>query len=103
MRRGVGCRDPRREDATPRACWAGEQCDVYLRDRVVGTTELVSVAFAGEGAGNASCPSGISADGRYVAFCLYGDADATPTLLVDVAFRRAACARASRAGRRRAI
>ena len=42
--------------------------DLYLRDRVLGTTELVSVAFAGGGAGNASRPGGISADGRYVAF-----------------------------------
>ncbi len=42
--------------------------DVYLRDRVLGTTELVSVAFAGGGAGNASRPSGISADGRHVVF-----------------------------------
>ncbi len=42
--------------------------DLYLRDRVLGTTELVSVAFAGGGTGNITRPGGISADGRYVVF-----------------------------------
>lgn len=42
--------------------------DIYLRDRVLGTTELLSVAYAGGGAGNAARVSGISADARYIAF-----------------------------------
>jgi len=42
--------------------------DIYLRDRLLGTTELVSVAYAGGAAGNAFSANGISADARYVAF-----------------------------------
>jgi len=42
--------------------------DVFLRDRVQGTTELVSLN-SGEGQGDFGCgPGAISADGRYVAF-----------------------------------
>jgi Tol biopolymer transport system component len=41
--------------------------DVYVRDLVTGTTELVSVELAGQGNGR-SAPPDISADGRLVAF-----------------------------------
>jgi Tol biopolymer transport system component len=44
------------------------KADVFVRDRVAGTTELVSVSSAGvQGNLNSVSPS-ISADGRYVAF-----------------------------------
>jgi Tol biopolymer transport system component len=48
----------------PTAVWV----DAFLRDRLAGTTELVSVSSSGE-AGNceSSYPS-VSADGRFVAF-----------------------------------
>jgi Tol biopolymer transport system component len=42
--------------------------DVFLRDRVRGTTELISVSTEGEQANAASDVSAISADGRFVAF-----------------------------------
>jgi Tol biopolymer transport system component len=42
--------------------------DIYLRDRLLGTTELVSVAYAGGAAGGVFSVNGISADARYVAF-----------------------------------
>jgi Tol biopolymer transport system component len=46
--------------------------DVFLRDRVAGTTELVSVSTAGtQGGGESRSPS-LTSDGRYVAF--YSDA-----------------------------
>ena len=42
--------------------------DIFVRDRVAGTTELVSVSSAGvQGNGDSRLPS-ISADGRFVAF-----------------------------------
>jgi Tol biopolymer transport system component len=41
--------------------------DVYVRDLLTGTTELVSVNMAGQGNGG-SAPPDISADGRFVAF-----------------------------------
>jgi Tol biopolymer transport system component len=45
--------------------------DVFVRDRLLNTTTLVSVSSAGEqGNGDSSQPS-ISADGRYVAFTSY--------------------------------
>jgi Tol biopolymer transport system component len=54
--------------------------DIFVRDRLAGTTERVSVDSGGiEANGSSSAPS-ISADGRYVAFCshasnLAGDAN----------------------------
>ena len=42
--------------------------DVFVRDRVTGTTERVSVGSAGEEGNSGSEWSAISADGRYVAF-----------------------------------
>ena len=41
--------------------------DVFVHDRVTGTTERVSLGALGEGNGN-SGPASISADGRFVAF-----------------------------------
>jgi Tol biopolymer transport system component len=41
--------------------------DVFVTDRQTGTTERVSVGFAGEGTGSATSPQ-LSADGRFVAF-----------------------------------
>ena len=47
--------------------------DVFVRDRLAGTTERASVSSAGE-EGNSLCyVGGISADGRYVAFTSYAD------------------------------
>lgn len=46
--------------------------DVFLRDRVAGTTELVSLDSSGAQADGGTFCSGISADGRYVVF--YGSA-----------------------------
>ena len=44
------------------------RCDVFVRDRLTGTTERVSLSFNGvQGNGDSVQPS-ISADGRYVAF-----------------------------------
>src|SRR5882724_9916501 len=43
--------------------------NVFLRDRKVGTTTLVSVNMAGTGGGNGdSLPTGISTNGRYACF-----------------------------------
>jgi Tol biopolymer transport system component len=42
--------------------------DVFLRDRLTGTTERVSVSSAGVQADNASEDCSVSADGRFVAF-----------------------------------
>ena len=42
--------------------------DVYVRDRVAGTTELVSVNDRGVGADKPSYDASISADGRYITF-----------------------------------
>ncbi|MBI2206099.1 MAG: hypothetical protein HYU41_19860 [Candidatus Rokubacteria bacterium] len=42
--------------------------DVFVRDRETGTTQRVSVATGGTQGHNQSYPSGISADGWYVAF-----------------------------------
>jgi len=45
--------------------------DVYVRDRLTGTTELVSVTPAGVSGDNQSAHAHISADGRYVVFNTY--------------------------------
>jgi Tol biopolymer transport system component len=42
--------------------------DVFVRDRLVGTTELVSVSFLGMQANDSCWTPSISADGRFVAF-----------------------------------
>jgi Tol biopolymer transport system component len=42
--------------------------DVFLRDRQLGSTELVSVDSAGNQANSSSSLASVSADGRYVAF-----------------------------------
>ncbi len=42
--------------------------DIYLRDRVTDTTELISVATSGAHSNNGSYSPTISADGRFVAF-----------------------------------
>jgi Tol biopolymer transport system component len=46
----------------------GQVIDVFVRDRLNATTELVSVSLNGNGGNNTSNYSYISADGRYVAF-----------------------------------
>ena len=62
--------------------------DIFVRDRVLGTTERVSVGTGGvEGNSTSSFPS-ISADGRYVAFSSYssnlvpGDTNGQPDVFV---------------------
>jgi Tol biopolymer transport system component len=45
--------------------------DVFVRDRLLGTTERVSVSSAGGESNNESLAPSISADGRYVAFESY--------------------------------
>jgi hypothetical protein len=45
-----------------------EAQDVFVRDRVLGTTELVSRSSAGVHGNGASMVTALSADGRYVAF-----------------------------------
>jgi hypothetical protein len=47
--------------------------DAFVRDRLLGVTELVSVALGGGAANGYSKDARITADGRYVAF--YSDAD----------------------------
>jgi Tol biopolymer transport system component len=42
--------------------------DIYVRDRVEGTTERMSVASGGEAPNNGSFAASISGDGRYVVF-----------------------------------
>ena len=42
--------------------------DIYVRDRIEGTTERVSVASGGEAANNGSFAASISGDGRFVVF-----------------------------------
>jgi len=46
----------------------GQWADVFVRDRLNGTTELVSFSTAGNGGNNTSNYAWISADGRYVVF-----------------------------------
>jgi Tol biopolymer transport system component len=43
--------------------------DVFVRDRLAGTTERVSVSSAGEEANEGSWDCSVSRDGRFVAFC----------------------------------
>lgn len=45
-----------------------EKMDVFVRDRIAGTTELVSVNSDGVQGDNVSTQASISGDGRYVAF-----------------------------------
>ena len=47
---------------------SNELIDVFVRDRLAGTTERVSVALGGTEADNRSAESTISGDGRFVAF-----------------------------------
>ncbi len=47
--------------------------DIYLRDRVEGTTQRMSVRSGGEPAGDASFDPSISGDGRFVVFASLGD------------------------------
>ncbi|MBK7643299.1 MAG: hypothetical protein IPJ19_09640 [Planctomycetes bacterium] len=42
--------------------------DAFLRDRILGTTELMSPGWTGASGNGDSYPGGISADGRYVCF-----------------------------------
>ena len=43
--------------------------NVFLRDRVIGSTTSVSVNYSGTGPGNGdSLPTGVSANGRYAVF-----------------------------------
>ena len=46
----------------------GNTTDMFVRDRLTGTTELVSLSSAGEQANSDSGWGAISADGRYLAF-----------------------------------
>jgi Tol biopolymer transport system component len=46
----------------------GQWADVFVRDRLNGTTELVSFSMAGNGGNNTSNYAWISAGGRYVVF-----------------------------------
>jgi Tol biopolymer transport system component len=67
--------------------------DVFLRDRLMGTTELVSVDSGGvQGTGSSLAPC-ISADGRFVAFWSYANnlvpADVNPFAEVFVRDRQA--------------
>jgi len=47
---------------------ASDRFHIYVRDRLAGTTELVSVAGSGEPANGSSFRPSISSDGRFVAF-----------------------------------
>jgi hypothetical protein len=60
---------------------ANDVADVFVRDRLSGTTERVSLSSAGQEATAATFASAISRDGRYVAF--YGNAG---NLVPDVFF-----------------
>ncbi|MCC7078626.1 MAG: PD40 domain-containing protein [Acidimicrobiia bacterium] len=56
------------DDIAPGETPGGSDSDVYVRDRVAGTTERVSVGVAGGDAGGESSSPAVSADGRTVAF-----------------------------------
>jgi Ca2+-binding RTX toxin-like protein len=62
--------------------------DVYVRDLIAGTTELVSVAMGGEEPNSASTEPAISDDGRHVAFSSFssnlvpGDSNGRPDIFV---------------------
>jgi Tol biopolymer transport system component len=47
------------------------QADVFVHDRVTGTTELVSIGIGGAPGNDLSADAMLSADGRYVAFTSY--------------------------------
>ena len=47
--------------------------DVFVRDRIAGTTEVVSVSSSGEPANSSSGGSAISPDGRWVAFSSFAN------------------------------
>lgn len=49
----------------------GGAADVFVRDRLLGKTELISVSSAEEQGNNSSCCSALSASGRFVAFLSY--------------------------------
>jgi hypothetical protein len=61
---------------------------IYVRDRVAGTTELVSMSTAGVQADNLSDVGNISGDGRFVVFISYasnlvpGDSNGSPDVFV---------------------
>jgi hypothetical protein len=61
---------------------------IYVRDRVAGTTELVSMSTAGVQADNLNDIGNISGDGRFVVFISYasnvvpGDSNASPDVFV---------------------
>lgn len=63
--------------------------DVFLRDRLTGTTELVSVASDGSRGNYASNGEDVSADGRFVVFhsCATTLAPNDPGLAIDVYLR----------------
>ncbi|MET0497420.1 MAG: malectin domain-containing carbohydrate-binding protein [Steroidobacteraceae bacterium] len=56
----------------------GGQTEVFVRDRLLGTTELVSVDAAGKNRWYRTKSPSISADGRFVAFAASETANATP-------------------------
>jgi hypothetical protein len=63
--------------------------DVFVHDRMTGTTERVSISSSGEQADGAACGGmALSADGRYVVFCstaanlVSGDTNASPDAFV---------------------
>jgi len=65
-----------------------DETDVFVRDRVTGTTSMVSYSVDGQ-AGNAmSEAASISADGRYVAFVSYADDIVQPGVAHGTAYVR---------------
>ena len=63
--------------------------DVFVRDRLLGTTERVSVSSAQVGGNWGSCGPSISADGRYVAFFSFASnlAGGDTNVMLDVFVR----------------
>ena len=59
---------------------AGTSDDIFLRDRALGTTELVSIASGGPGTHVGCFSSAVSANGRFVAFACNGIFGADDTL-----------------------
>jgi Tol biopolymer transport system component len=57
--------------------------DIFLRDRVSGTTERISVSTGGSQANDYSTEAAVSADGRFVAF----QTGATNLIATDINFR----------------
>src|SRR5262245_34976300 len=59
----------RTTNETPLQMTSAPRVNVFLRDRVAGTTTLVSVNLSATGGGNGdSIPKAISSDGRYACF-----------------------------------